>query len=66
MKLFAREFLESMSEEDRLAYFASLDPEVVWKMAEGNPKQDTDVTSNGESIKEVLVKFVNEQGPKNN
>ncbi len=44
MKVFAREFLESMSEEDRIEYFSTLNPEVVWKMAEGNPKQDTGLT----------------------
>lgn len=48
MKLFAREFLESMSEEDRIAYFSTLSPEIVWRMAEGNPQ--TDVTSKGDKL----------------
>ena len=48
MKEFAREFLANMSEEGRLAYLKKLEPEIVWKMAEGNPQ--TDVTSKGEKI----------------
>jgi hypothetical protein len=42
LKEFARDFLASMSEESRIAYLRRIDPEIVWKMAEGNPKQDVD------------------------
>jgi hypothetical protein len=37
----------------------------VWKMAEGNPHQDTDLTSKGEAITPLLVKFI-DNGPENN
>lgn len=40
MKEFAREFLSQMSPEGRIAYFGAITPETVWKMAEGNPKDD--------------------------
>lgn len=50
LKVFAREFLESMSDEDRIDYFKTLNPEIVWKMAEGNPETKTDVTSGGKAI----------------
>ncbi len=53
MKVFAREFLESMSEEDRIEYFSTLDPELVWKMAEGNPDNKSDITSGGKPIIQV-------------
>ena len=43
LKVFAREFLESMSEEDKIEYFKSIHPMDVWKMAEGSPKQDLDI-----------------------
>lgn len=43
MKDFARKFLEEMSEEGRLEFLRNIDPDMVWKMAEGNPKQDVDV-----------------------
>jgi hypothetical protein len=58
LKEFAREYLESLPDEEKVAYLATLPTEIVWKMAEGNPKQDNDVTSGGESIIPVLVKFI--------
>ena len=39
MKEFAREFLLSMSDEDKIAFMNSLSGDLVWKMAEGLPKQ---------------------------
>ena len=50
MKEFAREFLMEMTDEDKLSFLKSLSKDIVWKMAEGNPKQDTDITSDGERI----------------
>ena len=46
MKEFAREFLLSMSNEDKIAFMNSLQPDMIWRMAEGNPHQssDTEVT----------------------
>jgi len=40
LKEFAREYLANMSEEGRIAYFKGLNPEIVWRMAEGNPKDE--------------------------
>lgn len=60
LKTFAREFLESLPDEEKVDYLKTLDPELVWKMAEGNPKQDTDITSAGRPIiqlpEEVVAK----------
>jgi hypothetical protein len=50
LKTFAREYLESLPDDEKVEYLKTLQPEIVWKMAEGNPKQDTDVTSGGEKI----------------
>jgi len=50
LKEYARQYLSSMTEEERLEFMDGLPKDVIWKMAEGNPKQDTDVTSKGESI----------------
>jgi len=44
LKEFAREYLLSMPEEDKLAFLAALPPEIVFKMAEGNPHSTTDTT----------------------
>lgn len=50
MKEYARELLECQSEEERQAFLHGLPKEVIWKMAEGNPENRTDITSKGEKI----------------
>lgn len=57
LKEYSREFLANMSEEARIEFLQQLPPETIWKMAEGNPENQTDITSNGETIP-LLVKFV--------
>lgn len=42
MKTFAREYLESMPEEDRIEFLNGLDPKTIWEMSEGKAKQDLD------------------------
>lgn len=59
LKEYAREFLSNMSEEARIEYLSDLEPETVWRMAEGNPKQDTDVTTGGEKIQFNVVSYEN-------
>lgn len=58
LKDWAREYIQCMTDEERLDFLEGIPKEVIWKMSEGNPKQDTDVTSNGESLQAVLVKFI--------
>ena len=50
MKEFARDFLMNMSEEARIEFLKSIDPDRVWEMAEGKPHQETDITSGGKPI----------------
>ena len=50
LKEFARIYLEQLNEKDKMKYLATLPPEVVWKMAEGNPHTTADLTSLGKSI----------------
>lgn len=50
LKTFAREYLESLPDDEKVEYLKTLPTEIVWKMAEGNPQQDTDLTSKGEKI----------------
>lgn len=42
LKTFAKEFLEDLPPEEKVEFLRALPPEIVWKMAEGNPKQDMD------------------------
>lgn len=52
MKTFAKQYLASMSDEDRLEFLNSLDPKIIWEMAEGKPKQDIEVE--GEMVSKVI------------
>ena len=50
MKEYARKYLERMTDEERDEWLEGLPKELIWKLAEGNPKQDTDLTSGGEKL----------------
>lgn len=50
MKEFAKEYLASLTDEERLAYFEGMNKADIWKMAEGNPANATDITSKGEKL----------------
>lgn len=48
LKVFAREYLESLPEEEKIEFLKVLPEEIVWRMAEGNPQ--TDITSKDKPI----------------
>lgn len=43
LKTFAREFLESLPDDEKVEYLRTLPNDIVWKMAEGNPTEQTDL-----------------------
>jgi len=53
LKEYAREYLESLPDEEKTEYLASLPADMVWRMAEGNPAQD--MTSGGEKIQQLPI-----------
>ena len=57
LKEFAREYLKTLTDGRKVEFLNSLPEDIVWKMAEGNPKQDVDMTSGGKELKE----FTNDQ-----
>src|SRR6185436_14650916 len=58
MKEYAKELLACQTEEERQEFLNGLPKEVIWKMAEGNPENKSDLTTGGEKIDTVLVKFI--------
>ncbi len=44
LKTFAREYLESLPDEEKIEYLKTLPTEIIWKMAEGNPHSTEDST----------------------
>lgn len=46
LKSYAREYLLSLEDDEKLAFMAGMDKRTVWEMAEGKAKQDLDVKGN--------------------
>lgn len=42
LKTFAREYLLSLSDEEKLEYMKGMDKKVIWEMAEDKPRQGVD------------------------
>jgi len=61
LKEFAREYLMSLPDEEKVEYLASLPPEITWKMAEGNPANATDITTGGDKLSPLLVQFLDDK-----
>lgn len=43
LKEYAREYLSCLTDEERDEFMNGLPKELIWKMAEGNPKQDSEI-----------------------
>jgi hypothetical protein len=52
LKQFAKEYLESIPDDEKVEYLKTLDPKIVWEMAEGKAKQDMDIK--GEVVSKVV------------
>ena len=50
LKEWAKNYLASLTDEERLEYLEGLNKGTVWKMAEGQAPQTTDITSGGKPI----------------
>lgn len=57
LKEYAKEYLSSLSDEERIEYFEGMNKKDIWVMAEGNPETKTDITSKGEAISFNVVKY---------
>lgn len=57
LKTFAREFLENLPEDEKVEYLKTLPGEIVWKMAEGNPENKTDLTTGGEKLPPQIIVY---------
>jgi hypothetical protein len=55
LKQFAADFLAGLPEEQKTKFLSILNPEIVWKMAEGQPAQG--VEHSGKDGKEIIIKF---------
>ena len=58
LKEYWRERFKNMTDEEKVEFTKRVGNEMIWKMAEGNPAQESDITSGGEKITPILVKFL--------
>lgn len=62
LKTYLREYFENLSDEEKAEFFKHIDPEMAWRMAEGNPANATDVTSKGESVMFIPSELMKKNG----
>jgi hypothetical protein len=64
----AKAYLAGLTDEEAVEFFVGMNKKDVWEMAEGKPKQDTDIKSDGEKIvfvpNEVAIKLINRDDSK--
>lgn len=58
MKQYVKNKLLSMTDEEREVFLEGVDKKTIWEMSEGKAESKTDITSNGNEIKPVMVRFV--------
>lgn len=56
LKQFAKEYLQSLPNEEKLEYMKGMDKKTIWEMSEGKPKQDVGL-SGSLTISDVLDKL---------
>lgn len=59
LKEYAKEMINTMTDEERQVFLEGIDKRTIWEMAEGKAKQDTNITGNL-TIGEVLDTLENE------
>jgi hypothetical protein len=53
LKEYCKDFLTKQTPEERDEFLQGIPKEIIWKMAEGNPENQTDLTTKGEPIKGI-------------
>lgn len=58
LKEYAKKYLMELDEEGKLKFMEGLNKDEIWRMSEGNPSSQTDITTKGEKINVVDAKAV--------
>lgn len=69
LKEFAREYFSRMPNKEKLKFLNGLDPDIIWRMGEGNPatKIDAEIDIKVEKLEEIQKAtqiILNEPNPK--
>lgn len=60
MKEYAKELLEHQTEEERQNFLHGLAKEIIWKMAEGNPQNNTELSGKIETTNSLAPEILAE------
>lgn len=63
LKEYAKRMLASMNDEEREKFMNGLSKDIIWKMAEGMPETQTDITSKGEKLEFQVVTYGENNNP---
>ncbi len=55
MKEYAKEYLSKMTDDERDEWLDGLNKDLIWKMAEGMPMTNTDITTNGKDLPQPII-----------
>jgi hypothetical protein len=55
MKEWARDYLERMNDDERDEFMEGIPKDIIWKMSEGNPQTNTDLTTNGKELPQPII-----------
>mgnify|MGYP006450803019 CR=1 FL=1 len=58
LKEYWRQRFTDMTDEEKEEFSKKCSPELLYKMAEGNPANETHIKSNGKELQPILVKFI--------
>jgi hypothetical protein len=58
MKQFAKEYLESLPDDEKIEFMKTLPSELIWKMSEGMPQTNTDITTGGKPIIQIAPEII--------
>ena len=59
LKEWTKDYLERMTDEERDEFMEGIPKDMIWKMAEGNPQTNTDITTDGKPIIQVAGEILN-------
>ena len=59
LKEYSRDYLASMTDEERMEFMEGLNKVDIWKMAERNPENKSDITL--DNIQPILVEIIREK-----
>jgi hypothetical protein len=60
LKEWTREYLQCMSDEERENFMDGLPKELIWKMGEGNPSTNTDITVKDATVSSELKEKIDQ------